>query len=67
MPRMFTRTSIASLATWLLAVVPVLAKGSAQVSPAPAQNHWWPAILGIFLVGCVLVGSFMSARRSHQD
>ena len=54
-------------------VVPTLAPGAAalgqdiQIAKAPEINPWIPLGILFFLIAVVLIASFQSSRRGHQD
>lgn len=65
---MISRFLPASLITLCLTTAPAWAASKAiKISDAPPQNHWVPVIIAVLLFVCVAVGSFKSAKRTHQD
>jgi hypothetical protein len=53
--------------------VPTLTTGAAalgqdiQIAKAPEINPWIPLGILFFLIAVVLIASFQSSRRGHQD
>lgn len=62
MPMAQTATALFALLAW---ASPVLAQGA--VPPAPKGDSWITIVISIVLMVAVMVASFMSAKRGHQD
>ena len=63
---MKTPRIIVILVPALLAAAPVLGQDM-PISDAPEINRWLPIGISFVLIVAVLVASFTSSRRGHQD